>query len=76
MIKLFTQNDLIKFLYHETSEEESREISNALKCDSELQALFNDLKETVEHLDKDAMEPSSSAVLSILAYSRSVQAKA
>ena len=76
MIKIFTQNDLIKFLYHETSEEESREISNALKCDSELQAMFNDLKASVEQLDKASLEPSQSAILSILAYSRSVQAKA
>jgi hypothetical protein len=41
-----------------------------------LQALFNDLKANVEQLDKASLEPSSSAGLSILAYSRSVQAKA
>jgi hypothetical protein len=76
MIKIFTQNDLIKFLYHETSEEESREISKALKCDSELEALYNELKVTIEQLDSARMEPSSSTVLNILNYSRSVQAKA
>ena len=76
MIKVFTQNDLIKFLYHETSEEESREINKALKCDSELLALYNELKATIEQLDQTHLEPSSSTILNILNYSRSVQAKA
>ena len=76
MIKVFTQNDLIKFLYHETSEEESREISNALKCDSELQGLLDELKVTIAQLDNTHLEPASSTILSILNYSRSVQAKA
>jgi hypothetical protein len=38
--------------------------------------MFNDLKASVEQLDKASLEPSQSAILSILAYSRSVQAKA
>ena len=29
MIKVFTQNDLIKFLYHETSVEETKEINTS-----------------------------------------------
>lgn len=71
MIKLFTQNDLIKFLYHETSEEETKEISKALMCDAELQLMYQELKALVGDLDRDHMEPSSSSVLNILAYSRS-----
>ncbi len=71
MIKLFTQNDLIKFLYHETSEEETKEINKALMCDAELQVMYNDLKASIEELDHDQMEPSSSSILNILAYSRS-----
>jgi len=75
MIKLFTQNDLIKFLYHETSVEETKEINKALMCDAELQAMYNELKTTMSELDRDQTEPSSSAVLNILAYSRSFEAK-
>jgi len=76
MTKVFTQNDLIKFLYHETSEEESREINRALLCDSELQALFNELKAMIAQLDDAQMEPSTSTVLNILSYSRGVGQKA
>ena len=73
MIKLFTQNDLIKFLYHETSAEETMEISKALMYDSELQAMYNELKATTGDLDRTIMEPSASAVLNVLAYSKSLQ---
>jgi hypothetical protein len=75
MIKLFTQNDLIKFLYHETSVEETKEINKALMCDSELQAMYNELKSVMGKLDRDQAEPSSSAILNILAYSRSLKQK-
>jgi hypothetical protein len=73
MIKLFTQNDLIKFLYRETSVEETKEINKALMCDAELQAMYNELKAVIGELDRDQPEPSSSAVLNILAYSRSIK---
>jgi hypothetical protein len=76
MIKLFTQNDLIKFLYHETSAEETKEISKALMCDSELQAMYNELKSVVGELDRDQMEPPSSSILNILAYSKSLEQRA
>lgn len=73
MIKLFTQNDLIKFLYHETSEEETKEINKALMCDAELQAMYGELKAVIGELDRDQLEPSSSTTLNILAYSRSLK---
>ena len=76
MIKVFTQNDLIKFLYHETSEEESKEINKALKCDSELQALFDELKATIAQLDEAQVEPSAASVLNILSSSRGIGQKA
>ena len=43
MIKTFTQTDLMRYLYQETTEEESREIDRALLCDGELKALYNEL---------------------------------
>lgn len=66
---------MIKFLYHETSVEETKEINKALLCDSELQAMYNELKSAIGQLDRDQMEPSSLAVLNILAYSKSLQEK-
>ena len=70
MIKTFTQTDLIRYLYQETSEKERREIDNALICDSELRALYNELCSMKASMDEAHLEPSSSTVLSILSYSR------
>ena len=75
MIKTFTQNDLIRFLYHETSEQEEREINKALICDSELQEQYKELIATKNQLDVARMEPSAIVVENILNYSRSFQEK-
>lgn len=75
MIKTFTQNDLIRYIYHETSEEETREISKALICDAELQLQFNELKAVTKEMDKAEMQPSATAIANILNYSRGLQEK-
>ena len=75
MIKVFTQNDLIRFLYRETSEEETKEINKALLCDSELQALYLELQSLSQHMDDSQLEPSAAAVLNIMSHARSVQEK-
>jgi hypothetical protein len=51
--------------------EETKEINKALMCDAELQVMYNELKAAIGDLDRTHMEPSSSAVLNILAYSKS-----
>ena len=53
--------------------EETKEINKALMVDAELQAMYNELKALVGEMDRDQLEPSSSSVLNILAYSRSLQ---
>ena len=73
MIKTFTQNDLIRFLYHETSEEETKEINKALLCDSLLQSQYKELNESKRALDASNLQPSSDVVLNILSYSRGKQ---
>ena len=71
MIKTFTLDDLIRFLYHETSEEENLEFNRALKQDAELALQFSELQATVKKLDDTLLEPSSRVIESILSYSRS-----
>lgn len=73
MIKTFTQNDLIRFLYHETSEEETKEINKALLCDSELQTQYKELNATRKELDAARLEPSAEVVDNILNYARGFQ---
>jgi hypothetical protein len=53
--------------------EETKEINKALMCDAELQVMYNELKAVIGELDRDQLEPSSSAVLNILAYSKSIK---
>lgn len=73
MIKTFTQTDLIRYLYRETTEEETTEIDKALLCDAELMTMFSELKDTVRSVDKANLEPSASSIANILLYSRSHQ---
>lgn len=75
MIKTFTQTDLIRYLYRETTEEEEREINKALLCDSELMALCDELRATLREMNDVKLEPSATTVLSILTHSRNTQPK-
>lgn len=73
MIKTFTQNDLMRYLYHETTEKEEREINKALLADNELRELYQSMSAMKTEMDKAQLEPSSNAVLNILSYSRNEQ---
>ena len=75
MIKTFTQNDLIRYIYHETSEEETKEIDKALICDSELQLQFKELMAVKRQMDDSTMQPSATVVANILNYARGMQEK-
>ncbi|MBS1558129.1 MAG: hypothetical protein JST69_05320 [Bacteroidetes bacterium] len=57
-------------LYHETSAEETREIDQALLCDSELQAQYKELVALKNQLDGGQLNPSDSTVEAILRYSK------
>jgi hypothetical protein len=70
MIKTFTQNDLIRYIYHETSEKEEQEINKALLADAELRTLYNSLHDLKKEMDKAQLNPSSTTVLNILSYSK------
>ena len=67
---------MIRYLYRETTEEEKTEIEKALICDSDLMTLFNELRAVMKDMDAAELEPSATAVLNILSYSKSTQPKA
>ena len=73
MIKTFTQNDLMRYLYHETTEKEEQEISKALLSDTELRELYASMLALKKDLDKAQLEPSPATVLNILSYARNEQ---
>lgn len=63
----------MRYLYHETSEKEEREINKALLTDHSLRELYRSMSAMKAELDKAQLEPSASTVLNILSYSRSEQ---
>jgi len=70
MIKTFTQDDLIRFIYNECPEAEKREINKALLCDTELLELYKQLNAVKQQIDSAAFEPSDKTVQKILDYAR------
>ena len=75
MTKTFTQNDLIRFIYQETTEEEALEINRALSFDPELQRHYRELMLSKTTLDAARLEPSPAAVENILQYARGLEVK-
>jgi len=75
MTKTFTQNDLIRFIYRETTEKETLEISRLLSFDPELQLQYRELLLTKNNLDKAQLDPSPAAVENILQYARGLEVK-
>lgn len=75
MTKTFTQNDLIRYIYHETTEEETTEISRVLSQDPELQLTYRQLILTHKDLKKAELQPSERAVNNILQYARGLEVK-
>jgi len=63
MTRTFTQNDLIRYIYDETSHEESIKIQQALLIDGGLHEEFKSLRTTVAMLD-ELIEPSNTSLQS------------
>lgn len=75
MTKTFTQSDLVRFIYQETTEEEAQEINRVLASDPELQRQYRELLLSKNSLDKATLEPSAHAVENILTYVRGMHVK-
>lgn len=70
MTTTFTQADLIRYLYHETTENEEQEITKALLCEAELRAMYNSLCSIKDEIDAAQLEPSPQTVRNILNYAK------
>ena len=64
MTKTFTQNDLIRYIYNETSNAESTEIQQSLLCDGSLQEEYKSLSGVKSLLDELLETTGSSSVQS------------
>lgn len=67
-MKHITQDDLVRYLYNETSEAKSDLIREALKTDMELKEVFNALLLSTKTLEETDLSPRPEAVDKILQY--------
>lgn len=70
MIKTFTPNDIIRYVYEETSAEENQLIASYLWIDPELQTFYYEAASLRLALDQVDFSPSEAAIRHILEFSR------
>ena len=70
-----TQDDVIRYLYNETSNHENTLIEDALLYDKELLSFYLDCSDLKSGLDKIQLSPPDRAIERILNYSRCYQPK-
>jgi hypothetical protein len=66
----FTPEDILLYLYKETSAEKTAAIETALKNDWTLQEKLNVLQVSMERLDKIILSPRTEVVLNVLNHAR------
>lgn len=66
----FTPEDLLLYLYKESTPEQSAAIEKALKLDWTLREKFTVLKTSMQRLDKIVVAPRTEVVLNVLNYAR------
>ncbi len=72
MTQIYTQNDLIRYVFKETTKEEDSGIENKLLVNNDLIDFYIDASDVIRKLKELDLEPSEKAVKAILDYSRSV----
>ena len=70
MIATFTRDDIVRYVYLETSEEENYLIEQTLLTEPDLQQFYEDVLEMKVDLDHVIVGPSYETVQNILVYSR------
>lgn len=71
----FTPEDLIQYLYKETSPQQNAAIAEALIHDWTLREKLNVLKTSMDRLDKLTDSPRTEVVLNVLNYAREKSAE-
>jgi hypothetical protein len=71
MTKTITQDDVLRYIYKETSNEETLAIEKQLLVSVSLMDFYNQTKETIRRITKLQLEPSINSQQSIMDYSGS-----
>jgi hypothetical protein len=69
-MSIFTPEDLILYLYQETSPHKTAAIADALASDWALQQKFNVIETSVNQLTTELYAPRAESVLNVLNYAR------
>ena len=69
-MSIFTPEDLISYLYQETSPSDTTAIEEALANDWALQQKFNVIESSVNQLNTELYAPRAEAILNVLNYAR------
>lgn len=72
MIRTFTQNDVLRYVYNELKPGEARALEQQLLIDNDLMECYRELKEQAEGLNDTLLSASRRTLDSILNYSKSV----
>lgn len=72
MIKTFTQNDVIRFVYDEVSAEERSQFNDLLLIDLDFQNMYVNHTRMKNQIAKSRLEPSENVINRILTYSKSL----
>ncbi len=70
MIKIFTQNDVIRLVYNEVNDEERDEILHALIKDNDLALFYAELLELESSMLSLKVEPSQQSIDTIINFSK------
>ncbi|WP_339869783.1 hypothetical protein [uncultured Algoriphagus sp.] len=65
MIKPFTPNDLVRYIYQEMSEVEQELLVQALHSDESLMQDYVEMLSTIEQMDQIQLQPSEKVVQAI-----------
>jgi hypothetical protein len=66
----FTPEELVLYLYQETSPEQTAAIEEALKKDWTLREKLSVIKTSIQRLDKIKISPRTEVILNVLNYAR------
>lgn len=67
----YTTEDLIQYMYRETTEEQTREIEKAIQSDWSLKDMLEALQASMQQLDSMISSPRKQSVKAILDYAKS-----
>ncbi len=73
MTKTITEDDVLRYLYKETSHEENLAIEKQLIVNSSLMDFYNQTKDTISKVSELQLEPSFNFQNRIMAYSGSLK---